>query len=978
MQETIEKSFENWFPKKPTAQGTIEYLVILAIVVVISLTVVSLMVGSTNSVSGINSGESKIYWQTQPVAIENVAIDSEGDGKLVLKNNAGGRIEIIEVLVDGVPVQFDDTYLALSEKLVIHLEDVASCIDHGSYSIEIRYISENGLEKRVSGQMPLVVDCDDDIAALFFDAEVYLKSPSNNGYGTFDQNLVFTVSGTDVNYCRLISDDISGEYEIGGEIFGEKYFFVEELTGRGTSYEWNVECCNSRLECAMNDKNFLFTIPNNAPSVTLVSPNGGTFSGSVPVELLIQDIDGGVSELTATVYYSDNPGDFDNLVNTVDLIEECFSNDYNFLDEKTCYVDWPISDPTFTGNWYVDVKITDGVDTVELSTPQVTIVGCVQLGTSQISISSNTSLCYGDYTINDSTGTGVINFAANGITLNCNGATIKGSGSYGIYAPRSNIKIKNCNILNYNTSVWIRGSHNLMHRGSYSREDTKSGTGVYFYHDGSDNTYDNNIFDVKIENRVNGVYFYEVQTSCTYTSYAWNYNIKNSLISNNNYGLYYGRCMALRGLNIHSTSFKNSSNWAIYLPISNNTSFSGDNNIMNSSNGIFLGSNHIFDGYNLKQFDVGGTVMAVKSNNQIKNMDLSGPNSIAVKIEGSHNLIQDVNVSRIGSKSGTGIYFYHNGSDNTYDNNVVRVVSENRSNGVYFYEEQTSCTYTSYSHNFLIKDSNINNNSYGLYYGRCMWVDKLSLENNKFLNNSSWAINLPRSNNINYTTDNNIAGSSNGLYLGNNHVFDSMDLKQFNIPGTVLALESGNVVRKMDLSGANNLSLYFGGNHNLIEDVNVSREGSKAGTGIQFYLTGKENQYDNNVLRVDASNRIRGIMFYEYETSGSYRGYTHQFNIIDSNFIGNTYALDNERVISNYDTNIYGNRFVSSSTRAIDMPYSYGTVLKNNDFISNSSNIILTTSYDSNSNYWSNHSTCPDPYSFTGGVDNTPVCSEIN
>jgi preprotein translocase subunit SecG len=48
------------------AQGTIEYLVILAVIVVISLVVVTLMVNSTAPAASISEAQSELYWKSQP------------------------------------------------------------------------------------------------------------------------------------------------------------------------------------------------------------------------------------------------------------------------------------------------------------------------------------------------------------------------------------------------------------------------------------------------------------------------------------------------------------------------------------------------------------------------------------------------------------------------------------------------------------------------------------------------------------------------------------------------------------------------------------------------------------------------------------------------------------------------------------------------------------------------------------------------
>lgn len=69
----MQKSF---FNKK--AQGTIEYLVIIGVVVVISLVVVSTLTGFLSGAEQISETNSNIYWRSaQPFAITETAFNSD-------------------------------------------------------------------------------------------------------------------------------------------------------------------------------------------------------------------------------------------------------------------------------------------------------------------------------------------------------------------------------------------------------------------------------------------------------------------------------------------------------------------------------------------------------------------------------------------------------------------------------------------------------------------------------------------------------------------------------------------------------------------------------------------------------------------------------------------------------------------------------------------------------------------------------------
>lgn len=87
------------------AQGTIEYLVILAIIVVVALIVVSLMVNSTAPAGNISGGVSKLSTQSAPISIVDASVNPDGEVYLKLGNNVGENVEITKITVDGEEVE---------------------------------------------------------------------------------------------------------------------------------------------------------------------------------------------------------------------------------------------------------------------------------------------------------------------------------------------------------------------------------------------------------------------------------------------------------------------------------------------------------------------------------------------------------------------------------------------------------------------------------------------------------------------------------------------------------------------------------------------------------------------------------------------------------------------------------------------------------------------------------------------------------
>jgi hypothetical protein len=69
------------------AQGTIEYLIILSVIIVVGLIVVSLMINSTSGVSATSQGISKLEIQSAPLALTETIISPDGNYFLKIKNN---------------------------------------------------------------------------------------------------------------------------------------------------------------------------------------------------------------------------------------------------------------------------------------------------------------------------------------------------------------------------------------------------------------------------------------------------------------------------------------------------------------------------------------------------------------------------------------------------------------------------------------------------------------------------------------------------------------------------------------------------------------------------------------------------------------------------------------------------------------------------------------------------------------------------
>ena len=120
---------KNIFNLTSFAQGTIEYLVILAVIIVISLIVVALFIGVTNSPSQQvieSSSEIKDKIGVGGISIVDSIVGEDGNGLLVLKNMDSDNLTLTKIIVDGVDHNFSENLVFGSEKSFL-LQDIVSC-----------------------------------------------------------------------------------------------------------------------------------------------------------------------------------------------------------------------------------------------------------------------------------------------------------------------------------------------------------------------------------------------------------------------------------------------------------------------------------------------------------------------------------------------------------------------------------------------------------------------------------------------------------------------------------------------------------------------------------------------------------------------------------------------------------------------------------------------------------------------------------
>ncbi len=147
---------------KARAQGTIEYLVILAVIVVISLFVVNLMVNSTSGAAGISEGISAISTLSAQLAISEISMNPDGNVFMKLVNNVGETINVTSIIF-GEDTNNYSQRIGRSNDMGFILHSTSTCVSGQplAFEVEIIYSGETGLEKRQVYGAPISVPCEE-------------------------------------------------------------------------------------------------------------------------------------------------------------------------------------------------------------------------------------------------------------------------------------------------------------------------------------------------------------------------------------------------------------------------------------------------------------------------------------------------------------------------------------------------------------------------------------------------------------------------------------------------------------------------------------------------------------------------------------------------------------------------------------------------------------------------------------------------
>lgn len=142
-------------------QGTTEYLIILAIVIVIALVVVGVLGGFPRIGSSIGEGQSKTYWSSvQPLALIEWKVGATGTSSLVFQNQTSSSITLNSVLWDTNSITVSQA-IGPGGKYTVSSSSVR-CSPAGqpfSKSMAYNYTTTNLSSIDFNGSSPVVGNC---------------------------------------------------------------------------------------------------------------------------------------------------------------------------------------------------------------------------------------------------------------------------------------------------------------------------------------------------------------------------------------------------------------------------------------------------------------------------------------------------------------------------------------------------------------------------------------------------------------------------------------------------------------------------------------------------------------------------------------------------------------------------------------------------------------------------------------------------
>lgn len=256
------------------AQGTIEYLVIIGIIVVIGLVVVGLLNSLLGSSNKLNTTNTKIEGNTGFISITDAAIDSEGKGVFVFQPNTIETLQLTKLTINGADTILDEQLVGLNKNKIeitsltdscCQIEDVGEKI----CSIILTYTTPQGLVKTHTTNF--VVNCVNNLILTNSPPTITEISPPDGNTTTETRiSFIFTPNDSDgtITECNL---NISG-IEDANSILNP-----EENTPNTLQYTLTVGSFNWNISCTDNSGSTT-TTPTRSITIESLIPTDGLIS----------------------------------------------------------------------------------------------------------------------------------------------------------------------------------------------------------------------------------------------------------------------------------------------------------------------------------------------------------------------------------------------------------------------------------------------------------------------------------------------------------------------------------------------------------------------------------------------------------------------------------------------------------------------------------------------------------------------------
>jgi len=233
-------------------QGTVEYLVIIAVVVVISLVVVGLMANLSSPGAQVSQNAGKLNAATQSISIISALSAPDGNGVITLQS-LGEGVTITKITFNDSN-QDISAYLTQGDIRSIQLNRLPSCTPGTTktYTVKIHYLSASGLPK-IQILNPVTVNCELTVVAtnpinVLPDTgapTITLSSPTPSYTTTLTQidfNFVVSDQNT-IRDCNFILDGTINGAGMSTPAKDTNITFTRTLTPG--AHTWDVNCTDA-------------------------------------------------------------------------------------------------------------------------------------------------------------------------------------------------------------------------------------------------------------------------------------------------------------------------------------------------------------------------------------------------------------------------------------------------------------------------------------------------------------------------------------------------------------------------------------------------------------------------------------------------------------------------------------------------------------------------------------------------------------